>query len=96
MKMQEFYELLAEKPELAEKLSACETPQDAYALAQEAGLDETFETFAAEMEKMSQQAMELNPEDVDAIVGGATTTEIVTATASTVGAAASAGAAAAV
>ena len=86
MNVQAFIEKLGADKEIAEKLSKVTSPEGAYEVAKEAGLEASFEEFSAAMKKLNDAASDLNSADVDAIVGGATTTEIVSAVGSTIGA----------
>lgn len=96
MTLQEFLQDLEGNEAVASKLNKAANPDEAYAIAKEAGLSISFEEFSEGMAKLSATQSELSGEEVDAIVGGATTTEIVSSVSTYTGAAAAAAAAAAV
>jgi predicted ribosomally synthesized peptide with nif11-like leader len=96
MKLEEFVKKLADDPTLVDKLNKAANPEEAFEICKAAGLDETFEAFSEGMSKLAKAQTEMSAEEVDAVVGGSTTTEVTALVTSTAGAAASAGAAAAV
>ena len=95
MNFEEFIIKVTESEELGEILSKASSPDEAYEIAVNAGLDMPKEDFIDAMNKLNDACTEMNTDDIDAIVGGASTAAIITAAASTVGAAASAAATAA-
>ena len=92
MNFEQFVEEIAKNPSLAETLQHSISPDEAYKVAQEAGLNLSMEEFLTSMGELNEACTEMNPDDVDAIAGGSTTTQIVSAVATGVGAASSAAA----
>ncbi len=82
-------------PKILAKLQTSKSPEEAFAVAKANGLSDTLENFSSEMRKLNEKAAALNEEELDAVAGGADTTEIVSAVSSTVGAATAAASAAA-
>ena len=76
MNMQEFLQLLIENSELAQKMDGAANPDEAYAIAKEAGLTDSFEVFTDTMTKLYKAQSELSEEELDAVVGGSTFTDI--------------------
>ena len=74
---------------LAKKMSEAKSPKEAYAIAKANGVTDSFDEFANEMKKL-KNAGELSEDDLESVAGGASTTEIISAVSTTVGAAASA------
>lgn len=79
---------------LVQKMTDAKSPGDAYAIAKGYGVTASAEEFTAEMGKLKDAVGELSDDDLEAVAGGATTTEIVSAVSSTVSAAATAASAA--
>lgn len=76
MNMQEFLQLLSENSELAQKMDGAANPDEAYAIAKEAGLTDSFEVFTDTMTKVYKAQSELSEEELDAVVGGNIVTDI--------------------
>ena len=95
MNFEEFITSLKDNQELTGKMSNAVSPEASYEIAKEAGFAGSFEEFVKGMQDLNEAATQMDASDVDAVAGGASTTEIVSAVASTVGSAASAAAAAA-
>ncbi len=96
MKTTEFIALLKPGSDLVEKMDNAKSPEDAYAIAKAEGVTDDFDTFVEEMKKLREAVAELSDDDLEAVAGGATSTEIVSAVSTTVAAAATAASAAAV
>ncbi len=95
MTTKEFYELAAKDEALAAKIQACKTPDDAYAVAKDAGLTDAMDAFVKASEELNTKSKEMSPEEVESITAAGDTITTTTTT-TTPTAAASAGAAAAV
>ena len=96
MNFDELMNYLVENTDKAEEISKLASPEDVYEKVKEFGYTGTFEEFSAKMAKFNEAASNMSSEEIEAVVGGADTTTIVSAVASTVGAAASVASAAAV
>jgi predicted ribosomally synthesized peptide with nif11-like leader len=55
---------------LLQKLGACKTPDDAYAVAKAAGLTASKEDFVKEMLRFNLAVKELNENELDSVAGG--------------------------
>jgi hypothetical protein len=60
----------AESSPLAAKMQAVKAPEDAYAIAKEEGLTDSFEDFVAEMKKWYESLKDLSEGDLDMVAGG--------------------------
>ena len=96
MTVKEFYDLLVKDETLAGKLQACKTPDEAYAIAKEAGVTDSLSDFVNYSEEVSKEYKEMSPEEIDSVTAAGTGTITTTTTTTTVTASASAGVAAAV
>lgn len=76
MNMQEFLQSLNENPDLGQKMDGASNPDEAYAIAKEAGLTDSFEVFTDTMTKIYKAQSELSDEELDAVVGGSTVTDV--------------------
>ena len=70
MNIQDFLQFINENPDLAQKMNGAANPDEAYAIAKEAGLTDSFEVFTDTMAKIYKAQSELSDEDIDSIVGG--------------------------
>lgn len=78
---------VAEDNDLASRMNACKTPDEAYAVASEAVSGFTKEEFVSAMEKIRadiESSRELSDEDLSQVAGGADEKTVVTAVFSTV------------
>ena len=76
MNIQDFLQLLNENSDLAQKMSGAANPDEAYAIAKEAGLTDSFEVFTDTMAKIYKAQSELSDADIDAVVGGGAETTL--------------------
>jgi len=76
--------------DLVEKLKNVKSPDEAYAVAKEAGLNDTKEAFRAQMKALHDKYTEVTKEDLAAAAGGGSATDVIAAAASVVGAVAAA------
>ena len=90
MKFEEFITYMTEHPDFSAKMEKCASSDEAYALAKEVGLNMEQCEFMDAMKKVNDSFGTMSANDVDAIVGGMTSTQIVSVVASGVGATASA------
>lgn len=81
--------------DLVKKMSDAKSPKEAYDIAKANGLSDGYDAFVKEMEKLKADTGELSDDDLQAVAGGASTTEIVSAVSTTAGSAATAASAAA-
>lgn len=77
MTFEQFIEKLAGDAALAENISKAESPEKAYELAKTAGLGLPYDEFVASMKKINDANNDMSAADVDTIVGGVSTTDIV-------------------
>ncbi len=89
-----FIKKLNEDTELAKELAAVGSTDEAYDIAKKAGVTDSRETFCDAMEKFRKAVHSTSPEEKELLVGKASTSEIVSAVSTYVGAAASAASAA--
>lgn len=88
MTVKEFYDSLATNADLEQKIKECKTPEDAYAVAKDAGLSESLEDFVKFSEELNAQYKEMSPEEIESVSAAGdtittlTTTTTVTASAS--------------
>ena len=85
MNMQDFLQLLNEDVDLAQKMTGAANPDEAYAIAKEAGLTDSFEVFTDTMTKIYKAQSELSDEEIDAVVGGTDPLKTLTALATVIG-----------
>jgi len=84
----EFTEKLMKGDEvLAGKLKKAKSPDEAYAIAKEAGLNDSKEAFMTQMKALHDKYTEVTKEDLAAAAGGSSAGEIVAAAAGIAGAA---------
>ncbi len=81
-------------PDLVKKMETVTSPEEAFAIAKENGVTDSFEEFMNEMSALKEATGELSDDDLEAVAGGASTTEIVSAVSTTVQATATAASAA--
>lgn len=83
-----FLQKAAEDEELQQKLAACRSPEEAYALASSVQDGFTFEEFVETMTKMNDIVnngdQELSDEDLAMAAGGMSVTEMIIASASVI------------
>lgn len=101
MKINEFVaKIKANDKDLVAKLEKCKSPDEAYKVANAAGLEATKEEFTAEMTKLNKAVKELDEKALDSVAGGRMTdgeiSSVVIGSVSTVAAIVGASAAAAV
>ncbi len=90
MTTKELFEKAAADSELAAKLQKAATPEECYAVAKEAGLTDSAEEFEKAAAEIKAASEKMDAADVDAVIGGGSTTETTAITATTITAAASA------
>ena len=79
MNFEELMKKLLADNALSNKMSSMTSAEDAYAFARELGYTASEQEFMDNMKKLSETNSEISAEDVDAIVGGASTDQIVSA-----------------
>ena len=79
-----------EDADLVKKMEGAKTPEEAYAVAKAYGVTDSIKAFTEEMEALKEATGELSDDDLEAVAGGCTTTEIVSAVTQSAAAAASA------
>ncbi|MGN0648815.1 MAG: Nif11-like leader peptide family RiPP precursor [Oscillospiraceae bacterium] len=71
MTTQEFIRKMAEDKALANKMSECKSPEEAYETAKGAGLTDDIETFKAVMTAVNKKIKgELSDDELDNVAGG--------------------------
>ncbi|MGN0648822.1 MAG: Nif11-like leader peptide family RiPP precursor [Oscillospiraceae bacterium] len=71
MTTQEFIKKMADDEKLSKKLSDCKSPEEAYAVAKEAGLTDDIDTFKAVMTAVNKQLNgELSDDELENVAGG--------------------------
>ena len=55
-------------------MTACKSPEEAYAIAQAAGVPNSLEEFVAAMEEIRTQASEISEEDLEGLNAGISST----------------------
>ena len=83
MNIQDFLRLLNEDSDLAQKMGGAANPDEAYAIAKEAGLTDSFEVFTDTMTKIYKAQSELSDDEIDSVVGGTKPEVLITVTLST-------------
>ena len=78
----EFVKQTSADPAACDKMAACETPQEAYAVAEAAGVTDSFEDFVASMEEIRAQVSEVSEDDLEGLNAGLSTTGLNTVIAS--------------
>lgn len=96
MKTNDFINSLKENQDLARKLIHASSPDEAYKIAKETGVTDDSNTFFAEMKKFKDTVTTISPEEMGSLVNSASTSEIVSAVSTWIGAAAAAASAAAI
>ena len=72
----EFFDQILHVEALCQSMEACRTPEEAYAVAKEAGVSDGFATFTTFMTEMNQRIKcELSDAELDNITGGASDSE---------------------
>ena len=79
--------LLAGDTALVEKLKGAKSPDEAYAVAKGAGMNDTKEAFMAQMKALHDKYTDVTDEDLKAVAGGSSTTDVIVAAASAASAA---------
>lgn len=95
MTTKEFVNTLSKKQDIALKLSKAESPDEAYKIAREDGVTDDQNTFSQEMKAFRDSVGKVSQEEMGMLMGSASTSEIVSAVSTWVGASAAAGSAAA-
>jgi hypothetical protein len=76
MKTQEFInKLTAQGEETIAKMKDCKTPEEAYTVAKDAGVTDSFDDFVAVMTKVYESIKDLSEDDLDMVAGGGFTGE---------------------
>ncbi|MGN0648818.1 MAG: Nif11-like leader peptide family RiPP precursor [Oscillospiraceae bacterium] len=77
MTTQEFIKKMAEDETLANKMSECKSPEEAYETAKEAGLTDDIEKFKTIMTAVNKQVKgELSDDELESVAGGADAEDI--------------------
>lgn len=95
MKTKEFINKLRDNDELARRVANAENPEQAYEIAKETGVTDSKEVFCKEMKAFKKAVVEMEQSELEVILGSTSTTEVVSAVSTYIGAAAAAGSAAA-
>ena len=82
--------LLAGDEALAANLKDCKSPDEAYAAAKGAGLNDSKEAFVSQMKALHDKYTEVTKEDLSAAAGGSSATDVISAAVGVIGAAAAA------
>lgn len=90
MKTKDFINTLKENEDLAKKLTHVKNADEAYEIAKENGVTDDSDTFIAEMKKFKDTVTTISPDELGSLVNAATTSEIVSAVSTWIGAAAAA------
>jgi hypothetical protein len=56
--------------EIVNKMQNCKTPEEAYAVAKETGVTDSFDDFVAEMTKIYESVKDLSEDDLEMVAGG--------------------------
>ena len=94
MNTKDFIKKLNNDLELAKRVAVAGSPDEAYAIAKKEGVKDDKDTFRNTMEAFRKEMHSVSPSEKEILVGNASTTEIVSAVSTCVGAAASAASAA--
>lgn len=94
MKTNEFIKKLKNDIELAKKLSNVFSVEEAYQIAKDNGVTDDKDAFCQEMSKFREEVSKITLEDTHDLVGCTSTSEIVSAVSTCIGAAATAASAA--
>ena len=77
MQMSEFIARLdGSDQDLVDRLSKCKKPEEAYAIAQEYGVEASLDEFIQEMTRFKKALDELNEEDLAGVAGGADSSSV--------------------
>ena len=71
---------------LVGKLKGAKSPDEAYTAAKAAGLNDSKEAFVAQMKEMHDKYTKMTDEDLKAVAGGGSTTDLISAAVSVVSA----------
>ena len=80
MTTKEFFEKCAANAEIAGKLAAAKTPEECFEIAKANGVTDSIDVFTACAKEINDAAAEMDPSEVDAIVGGGDTVTTATTT----------------
>ena len=94
MKTNELINKLRNDSELAVKLANVCSLEEAYQIAKENGVTDDQETFCQEMKAFRDKVSKITEKDMGTLLGGSSTSEVVSAVSTWTGAAAAAGSAA--
>ncbi len=80
MTTKEFYDKLANDSALTDKFKACKAPDEAYAVAKDAGCTDDMDAFVKVSEELNAKYKEMSPEEIDSVAAGGTETTATTVT----------------
>ena len=78
----EFVKQTSADPAACDKMAACKTPEEAYAIAKDAGVTDSLDEFVAAMQKIQSQVSEVSEDDLEGLNAGLSTTGLNTVIAS--------------
>ena len=70
----EFVKQTSADPAACEKMAACKSPEEAYAVAQAAGVTDSLEEFVAAMKEIQSQVSEVSEDDLEGLNAGISST----------------------